>query len=107
TVQALAGGSSQTEHFTVGVSDGTTTSVDISVLGTNDAAAITGNATGTVTEDVAVSGGNLTASGNLAVTDVDAGEAVFATPATLAGTYGTFTFNTTTGAWTYAANNSQ
>ncbi|WP_345478708.1 retention module-containing protein, partial [Niveibacterium umoris] len=106
-VQALAGGSSQTEHFTVGVSDGTTTSVDITVLGTNDAAAITGNTTGTVTEDVAVSGGNLTTSGSLAVSDVDSGEAVFATPATLAGTYGTFTFNTTTGAWTYAANNSQ
>ena len=31
----------------------------------------------------------------LAVSDVDSGEAVFQTPATLAGTYGTFTFNTT------------
>ncbi|WP_374515711.1 VCBS domain-containing protein, partial [Niveibacterium sp.] len=88
--------------------DGTATkAIDVTVTGANDTAAITGTANGTMTEDVAVTGGNLTASGNLAVTDVDSGEAVFQTPATLAGTYGTFTFNTTTGAWTYAANNSQ
>src|SRR5439155_1036999 len=38
----------------------------------------------------------------LTVHDVDTGEDHFATPASLAGTYGTFTFNTTSGAWTYS-----
>src|SRR5205823_14642881 len=41
------------------------------------------------------------ASGQLTVHDVDTGEDHFATPASLAGTYGTFTFNTTSGAWRY------
>src|SRR5438270_6559064 len=31
---------------------------------------------------------------------------IFATPASLAGTYGTFTFNTTSGAWTYTLDQS-
>ena len=35
--------------------------------------------------------------GTLSVNDPDSGEAVFNTPASLAGTYGTFTFNTATG----------
>ncbi|QSI78358.1 VCBS domain-containing protein [Niveibacterium microcysteis] len=106
--QALTNGQVVHDTLTVTSLDGTATkAIDVTVTGANDTAAITGTATGTMTEDVAVTSGNLTASGNLAVTDVDSGEAVFATPATLAGTYGTFTFNTTTGAWTYAANNAQ
>ncbi|MEA1832184.1 cadherin domain-containing protein [Methylobacterium durans] len=45
-----------------------------------------------------------TASGSLAVADVDAGENVFRTvaPADLIRTYGTFTFDATKGTWTYA-----
>ncbi|WP_207064562.1 VCBS domain-containing protein, partial [Niveibacterium umoris] len=74
--------SSQTEHFTVGVSDGTTTSVDITVLGTNDGAVITGTDTGSVTEDT-----TLTAAGKLDVTDVDAGQSSFVA-GSHAGTYG-------------------
>ncbi|WP_216662029.1 VCBS domain-containing protein, partial [Niveibacterium sp. COAC-50] len=106
--QALTNGQIVHDTLTVTSLDGTATkAIDVTVTGANDTAAITGTATGTMTEDVAVTGGNLTAAGALAVTDVDSGEAVFATPATLAGTYGTFTFNTTTGAWTYAANNAQ
>ncbi|WP_216662030.1 VCBS domain-containing protein, partial [Niveibacterium sp. COAC-50] len=106
--QALTNGQVVHDTLTVTSLDGTATkAIDVTVTGANDTAAITGTATGTMTEDVAVTGGNLTAAGALAVTDVDSGEAVFATPATLAGTYGTFTFNTTTGAWTYAANNAQ
>src|SRR5437764_6186255 len=46
------------------------------------------------------------ASGQLTVHDVDTGEDHFATPASLAGTYGTFTFNTTSGAWTYTLDQS-
>ncbi|WP_345478759.1 VCBS domain-containing protein, partial [Niveibacterium umoris] len=106
--QALTAGQIVHDKLTVTSLDGSATkAIDVTVTGANDTAAITGTATGTMTEDVAVTSGNLTASGNLAVTDVDSGEAVFQTPAALAGTYGTFTFNTTTGAWTYAANNAQ
>ncbi len=46
--------------------------------------------------------GDPSASGQLTVHDVDSGENHFQRrPAALAGNYGTFTFNTTTGAWTY------
>ena len=41
------------------------------------------------------------------VADVDAGQAAFQSPASLAGTYGTFTFNTATGQWGYTLDNSR
>jgi VCBS repeat-containing protein len=40
------------------------------------------------------------------VHDVDLGPWVFATPSSLSGTYGTFTFNETSGEWTYHPDNS-
>ncbi|MDD5052924.1 MAG: VCBS domain-containing protein, partial [Sulfuricurvum sp.] len=100
----------QVVHDTLSVTslDGTASqTINVTVTGSNDNATITGTATGSVTEDVAVTSGNLTASGTLSVNDVDVGQAVFQTPATLNGTYGTFIFNTTSGAWTYSASNSQ
>jgi VCBS repeat-containing protein len=45
--------------------------------------------------------------GTLTITDPDAGQAVFKAPASLAGTYGTFTFNSSTGAWTYLVDNTK
>src|SRR5207237_7225898 len=51
--------------------------------------------------------GDPNASGQLSVADVDNGEAHFQTPPSLAGTYGTFTFNPTTGAWTYTLDQSK
>ncbi|WP_184805241.1 beta strand repeat-containing protein, partial [Rhizobium leucaenae] len=93
------------ESFTVQVSDGqggiTTQTVVVTVNGTNDAASISGSATGSVTED-----GQLTANGVLTVADVDNGQSHFQIPASLTGTYGTFTFNATTGVWGYTLNNS-
>ncbi|MFB2566926.1 beta strand repeat-containing protein [Rhizobium sp. IMFF44] len=93
------------ENFTVQLSDGqgglTTQTVVVTVNGTNDAASISGTATGSVTED-----GQLTANGVLTVADVDNGQSHFQTPASLTGTYGTFTFNATTGIWGYTLNNS-
>ncbi|MDL2405814.1 VCBS domain-containing protein [Rhizobium calliandrae] len=93
------------ESFTVQVSDGqggtTTQPVVVTVNGTNDAASISGAATGSVTED-----GQLTASGVLTVADVDNGQNHFQAPSSLTATYGTFTFNTATGAWGYTLNNS-
>ena len=66
----------------------------------NDVATISGVSIGTVTEDT-----TLTASGNLTVSDVDTGEAVFRVQTAVAGTYGSFSIGTS-GNWTYALNNS-
>ncbi|WP_245264354.1 VCBS domain-containing protein [Mesorhizobium sp. LNHC232B00] len=70
--------------------------------GTNDAATITASATGSATEDV-----TLTAGSTLTVNDVDSGQNHFQTPGSLAGTYGTFTFNATSGVWGYTLANNQ
>ncbi len=72
----------------------------------NDTAVISGDTTGSVTEDA--TSPNLTSSGTLAVTDADTGEAVFVAQASVAGAngYGTFTLGTD-GAWTYTADTSQ
>src|SRR6185295_16803413 len=94
------------DTLTLTSADGTATQlIDVTVTGSNDAASITGTATGSVVEAGAAGAGTASASGTLTATDVDAGQAVFQTPASLTGTYGTFTFNATTGAWTYALNN--
>ncbi|PUE05953.1 hypothetical protein B9Z51_17015 [Limnohabitans sp. T6-5] len=66
-------------------------------------ASITGTATGAVTEDASTA----IVSGSLTVTDPDTGENMLQTPASLAGVYGTFTLDTTTGAWTYTLDNSR
>jgi VCBS repeat-containing protein len=72
----------------------------LTIQGANDAAGISGTATGAVTED-----GTLAAKGKLAITDADAGEAGFAAASGLAGKYGSFTFDATTGEWSYQLNN--
>ncbi|KAB1072079.1 VCBS domain-containing protein [Methylobacterium soli] len=66
----------------------------------NSPAAITGDLTGRVQED-----GQGFAAGTLTVVDADPGEAHFAVPATLAGRYGSFRFDTATGQWAYALAN--
>ncbi|WP_210241866.1 VCBS domain-containing protein [Bradyrhizobium elkanii] len=102
-VQALAGGTQVHDTLTVKSVDGTATqTIDVTITGTNDAATITGTATGSVTED-----GTLTAGNTLTVNDVDSGENHFQTPGSLAGTYGTFTFNATSGVWGYTLANNQ
>ena len=103
-VQSLRKGETRTENFSVGLSDGSTTTITITVTGTNDLPTI-GAATESLTEDVGVVAGNLVVAGTLGITDPDAGEASFvAQPATV-GTYGTFTL-ASNGTWTYSANNS-
>ena len=102
-VQALGAGQTLTETFTVTFADGTTSTVVVTINGTNDAAVISAG-TGSVTEDVGVVGGNIATGGTLTVTDVDTGQASFQAQASTAGTYGTFTLGTN-GAWTYTASN--
>lgn len=72
------------------------------LVGANDTAVISGEAEGAVQED-----GTLLASGILSVADRDAGESLFAAvaDADLHGVYGDFTFDSTTGAWSYQLRN--
>ena len=99
--QALKAGQVVHETLSIASVDGTASAlIDVAVSGVNDAASIGGTATGAVTEDSAAP-----ASGTLSIADADAGEAMFATPASLAGSYGAFSFNAATGAWSYALNN--
>ncbi|AMC34710.1 retention module-containing protein [Janthinobacterium sp. B9-8] len=102
-VQALAEGETKTETFTVKSADGTTSSVVVTVVGTNDVAIITpskpGDDAGSVKEDT-----KLTTSGILLVNDKDAGQSNFQAQTDAAGTYGKFSIGTD-GKWTYALNN--
>ncbi len=64
------------------------------------AASISGESTGAVAEN-----GTLTASGTLIVTDENPGHGVFAAPSSLSGNYGSFSFDASTGAWSYTLDN--
>src|SRR5207244_1627659 len=81
--------------------------IDVTINGTNDGATISGTAADTVTEDGNGATTFQTASGTLSVSDVDSGENHFqaVAAAALTGTYGSFTFNSATGAWGYTLNN--
>ncbi|MDP3822335.1 MAG: VCBS domain-containing protein, partial [Burkholderiales bacterium] len=92
----FAAGTTYSETFTVASADGTTSTVTVNILGTNDAAVIS-TATVNLTETNAV----LTANGTLSVTDVDS-PVTFVAQTGTAGTYGTFAI-TAAGAWTYTA----
>ncbi len=90
-----------TLSYLVGDGNGGSTAATntLTVTAVNDAAAIAGQATGSVTED-----GTLQASGTLTIADVDAGEAAFVAGA-LQGSYGSATL-TAAGDWTYTLANS-
>ncbi|MEZ8315499.1 VCBS domain-containing protein [Vibrio splendidus] len=102
-VQALGQGSTTTDIITIHSADGTPHQIAITVNGTNDKAVISGTSAGAVTEE-----SQLQTSGTLAVTDVDTGEAHFATSSTgstdIAGSFGTLHL-TDTGSWTYDLDN--
>ncbi|RWC52890.1 MAG: hypothetical protein EOS54_14315 [Mesorhizobium sp.] len=112
TVQALnSSGANTTLHelVTVTTADGTSQVVDITINGANDAAAITGTASGAVVEAGSSNGGGTpTATGDLLSTDVDnttdSFQAVNSATASASG-YGAFTV-TSAGVWTYTLDNS-
>ncbi len=108
-VQSLAEGATRTDVFNYAVSDdhgGTASStLTITITGTNDAAVISGADTGAVKEDINVVSGNLTATGVLTVSDIDTGQSSFQ-PGIINGTYGSLTLDAA-GHWNYSANNSQ
>ena len=70
-VQALNVGDTLTDSFTVTTIDGTAQVVTVTINGSNDAAIISGTATGSVIEAGTASPGTPTASGTLTDTDVD------------------------------------
>ncbi len=88
-------GTTYSDTFTVSAVDGTTTTVTVNIVGTNDAAVLS-TATASLSETDAV----LTASGTLTVSDVD--NAAEYTPATVGGTYGSLAIGAD-GSWSYTA----
>ncbi|OZI23986.1 hypothetical protein CAL26_11325, partial [Bordetella genomosp. 9] len=102
-VQQLAAGQTATEKFTVASADGTTSTVTVTVQGTNDAPAInapTGTDAGSVTED-----GGKTATGQFSQTDIDATDThTWTVDGSARGAYGTFAVDQT-GKWTYTLDN--
>jgi VCBS repeat-containing protein len=98
----FAAGTTYTDSFEVTSADGTHTSVTINILGTNDAALITGTATDAVMEAGGVNNGtpgDATAGGDLDATDVDSLK-TFAAQTNLATSFGHFSIDSS-GAWSY------
>src|SRR5207245_1798113 len=108
-IQQLGAGQSITDSFTAVSSDGSASQlVTVTIHGTNDTAVIGGVATGAVTEDVAVTAGNLTTSGALTITYHDQRHATFTTqPGTTGSHYSTLFRSAADGSWTYTADDSQ
>ncbi|WP_181173806.1 VCBS domain-containing protein, partial [Mesorhizobium sp. B2-3-12] len=113
SLQAMGAGDQINETFTYAIKLGNGTlswaSVSVNIQGTNDGAIITAipGADTTVVEAGGVANGTLNdpnAHGQLSITDPDAGQNHFQAPPSLQGTYGTFTFDTTTGVWAYTLN---
>ena len=90
-------GDSVTDSFEVSAADGTTTSVQVTINGTDDAAVLSSAV-------VALDETNepLTTSGSLTISDVDS-PATFVAQTETAGVNGTFSIDEA-GAWTYTAN---
>ncbi|WP_164919968.1 VCBS domain-containing protein [Mesorhizobium ciceri] len=114
-LQAMGAGDQINETFTYAIKLGGGTlswaSVSVNIQGTNDGAIITAvpGADLAVVEAGGVANGTLNdpnASGQLIITDPDVGQNHFQTPtsSSLQGTYGAFTFDTTTGVWAYTLN---
>ena len=109
-VQALGTGDTLTDSFTVTTIDGTSQIVTITIHGTDDAAVISGDFTGTVLEAGGVANGTPgipTATGDLDAADVDNPPdwTPVGTPAASTNGYGTYTL-TAAGVWTYTLDNS-
>src|SRR5205085_11189157 len=90
-------GQSVSDIFTVSAADGTTTTVQVSINGTNDAAVLS-----SATVDLDETDAPLTTGGTLSVVDVDSAQA-FVPQTNVAGANGTFSI-AANGAWTYTAN---
>jgi VCBS repeat-containing protein len=94
--EALAGGQVVNDPIAVMLSDGSTTTVTLSITGTNDAAVINSATVGLPETNAVLSTG-----GTLTVSDIDS-PATFVAQAATIGAYGTFAIDAA-GVWTYTA----
>ncbi|MFP1632457.1 beta strand repeat-containing protein, partial [Zhengella sp. ZM62] len=101
-VDELDAGDPLQDTIVVATTDGTEHTITIDITGTNDAAVVTGDSTGAVTEDAGTP-----ATGNLDHTDVDGDDAddAWNTTVVTQGSYGTLTMNAD-GTWSYALDDS-
>jgi VCBS repeat-containing protein len=98
-VQALVAGQQVNETFTVTSADGTAIqNVVVTLVGTNDAAVISGTASANAQEDGA------SVVGTLSVSDADAGQSQFQAQTGVSASYGSFSIDTA-GNWVYTVNN--
>ena len=97
----FAAGTTYQDKLTVTSADGTTSTITVNILGTNDAAVIGGTKTASLTETNAAQ----STGGTLTVSDVDS-SATFIAQNNVSGSngYGKFTLGTN-GVWTYTMNN--
>jgi VCBS repeat-containing protein len=111
-VDALAAGEHLADSFTVKVADNhggsTTQLVTIDIVGTNDAPVIntTTVASGIVSEGDPSHGADMTATGTITYTDVDATDTHVFSLSGAAASYGTASVDPVTGLWTYTATDS-
>lgn len=108
--QSLLAGEQQVLNIPVTVTDSAgvsnTQTLTITLTGTNDIPRVGGASTGFVQEDLGVQAGYLSVSGDMTVTDADAGQSLFVANAALQGTYGTLSISED-GHWSYSADNGQ
>ncbi len=97
-VNQLNAGQVVTETFTVATSDGGSSTVTVTITGTEDIASLSSASVG-LTESNAV----LSTSGTLSLSDADATDATVVAQSASPGSYGQFNINTA-GAWTYTTN---
>ncbi|MEL4244889.1 VCBS domain-containing protein, partial [Shewanella xiamenensis] len=105
-VQALGQNATLTDSLTVQSVDGTTHTITVTINGHDDGAVIAGVDSGAVTEDSNVTTGKITTSGQLTISDPDAGQDHFTAQTHVAGSYGSFSLDQA-GHWTYVSDNSQ
>ncbi len=99
-------GDSVSDTFTVTATDGTETSVEVTINGSNDVSVVSGTYTGSVTEGN-VGDAAVTASGSLGISDADGDDSpVFSDVISTAGDNGYGAFVLSSGTWTYTLNQS-
>ena len=102
TVQDLDAGDVINDTITLTATDGTTQNITIAITGTDDAPVVTGVFTGAVTEGNV--GDVVTASGTIAISDVDGDDSPTFADTTVAGSFGSLVL--VGGAWTYTLDQS-
>ncbi|WP_197075745.1 VCBS domain-containing protein, partial [Salinivibrio sp. KP-1] len=102
SVQDLDAGDQVTDTITLTASDNTQQDIVITITGTDDLPEVTGSFTGSVTEGD--EGDAVTATGTIAISDVDGDDNPTFADVTQAGTYGSLEL--VDGAWTYTLDQS-